>query len=99
MGTFQPDETTLITNMYGRPVRCSARYYGEKILYGTATVEDLLDVQMLVARNAGCHCTEIWAVSRLYEDHIARLAEIDRQQRDPTIQERDRRSSPATKGE
>ena len=97
MGTLQPDEINLIAVMYLKPPMCPARSYGIKIIFGP-TPEEILDIQMFL-RQISQPCKEIWALKRLYEDHCIRKWEKDRQQRDPTTQEHDRKTVTRNKGE
>ena len=93
MGTINKDEIDLIAACYGRPPRCTARTYGQKILYGTATAEDLVAVDVFIRQQNADPCVEAWALRRLYEDHLLRTIEADRQQRDPTTQELNRQNA------
>jgi len=90
MGTLQPDEINLIAVRFQKNPVCPARSHSFHIMEGP-TPEELLDVQMFLNHYSTPPCWEVWALMRLYDDHLTRHAEYDRQQRDPTIQERDRR--------
>lgn len=91
VGTLRPDEIELIAVIFSRPPMCPARGYALQLLAGL-TPEHELDIQIFLRQHGG-PCSEIWALERLYDDYCIRRREKDRRQRDPTIQERDRKNS------
>ena len=91
MGTLQPDEIEFISVMFDKPPMCPARGYSMEVMAGP-TPEQQLDIELYL-RQVSQPCKEIWALKRLWEDYRIRRRERDRRQRDPTIQETDRKNS------